>query len=400
MSRLSITKYFPFMRVKITKQTVHGEKAHSTLIQMEPDLRFKPLCHQCSQPGTIHTSGSHRIIRDLPIANTDTWLQVQYRKIWCYNCQGVRVEQLSFAKRSRRVTDRLARYIYGLCKVMTVKDVAEHLNLNPKTVKQIDKEYLKEEFSFTDTNNLRVLMIDEIAIRKGHSYMTVVADYFTGKVLWMGSKRNKDTLDEFFAIMSQGQKDAIEAVAMDMWEPFINRVKHHCPDASIVFDFFHVVQSFGKVIDKVRRDEYLKASKTDQKVLKGSRYLLLMNDENLTDSQRHRLEDVLDLNSTLSALYVLKDMLKLIYYYSDRDIVKRQLDDWINLAGQIEHPMIKAFIKRLRFFEYGILNHADYPIGTSHLEGINNKIKVIKRRAYGFHDDKYFALKVKQAFAA
>jgi len=139
------------MRVKITKQIVHGKKADSTLIQMEPDLRFRPLCHQCSQPGTIHTSGLHRIIHDLPMANTDIWLQVQYRKIWCYNCQGGRVEQLSFARSSQRVTDRLARYIFSLCKVMTVKDVADHFNLNPKTVKQIDKEYLEETFGFTDT---------------------------------------------------------------------------------------------------------------------------------------------------------------------------------------------------------------------------------------------------------
>ncbi len=116
--------------------------------------------------------------------------------------------------------------------------------------------------------------------------------------------------------------------------------------------------------------------------------------------QRDRLKAVLDLNATLSTLYILKDQLKLIYYYSDRETVQRVLDDWCAMAGQIEHPAVKAFIKRLRFFEYGILNHADYPIGTSRFEGINNKIKVIKRKAYGFHDDNYFALKVKQAFVA
>ncbi len=401
MSGHSITEYFPFMRVKITEQTVHGDNANSALIKLSPDLRYRPLCHECGESAsTVHSQGYLRYIRDLNLASAQVWLQMGYRKVWCNDCGGARVEQLSFADASQRVTHRLARYIYGLCKMMTVKEVAEHLDLDPKTVKQIDKEYLEEEFGDTDTDNLRVLMIDEIAVHKGHRYMTVVADYFTGRVVWMGSNRDKKTLGKFFATMTREQKEAIEAVAMDMWEPFINRVKHHCPQAKIVFDFFHVVQSFGKVIDKVRRDEYRKATEQDKKVLKGSRYLLLKNEENLTDKQRNRLKTVLDLNSTLSTLYILKDQLKLVYYYSDRKKVKRVLDDWCEMASQIEHTSVTAFIKRLRFFEYGILNHADYPIGTSRLEGINNKIKVIKRKAYGFHDEEYFALKVKQAFAA
>jgi transposase len=129
-------------------------------------------------------------------------------------------------------------------------------------------------------------------------------------------------------------------------------------------------------------------------------YLLLKNENNLKPDQHEHLRQVLELNSTLSTLYVLKDHLKLIFYYSDRDIVKNTLDDWCQMASQLDHPSVNAFVKRLRFFEYGILNHADYPIGTSQLEGANNKIKVIKRKAYGFHDLKYFTLKVKQAFAA
>ncbi len=389
------------MRVKITGQTVHSDIADSAMIRMTPDLRYRPLCHHCHTPaGTVHSNGHSRFIRDLNMATAQVWLQVEYRKVWCDNCNGVRVEHLSFADASKRVTDRLAQYIYDLCKMLTVHDVAEHLDLNPKTIKAIDKSFLEKGFGWTDCHDLRVLAIDEIALRKGHNYMTVVMDYFSGRVVWMSEGRSKETLDRFFAEMTNKQKEAVEAVAMDMWEPYINRVKHHCPNANIVFDFFHVVQAFGRVIDKVRREEYLKANEQDRKVLKGSRYLLLKNEENLTDKQQSRLKDVLELNSTLNALYVLKDQLKLVYYYSDREEVKKILDDWCEMAGQIEHPSVTAFIKRLRFFEYGILNHADYPIGTSRLEGVNNKIKVIKRKAYGFHDSEYFALKVKQAFAA
>ena len=401
MSELSITKYFPFMRMKITEQSVHGEKAESAIIRMAPDLRYRPLCHHCQSPAaTVHSNGHNRFIRDLNMAKAQVWLQVEYRKVWCNDCDGVRVEHLSFVNASKRVTDRMAQYIYDLCKVLTVHDVAEHLDLDPKTIKAIDKSFLQESFSRTDCHDLRVLAVDEIALRKGHNYMTVVMDHFSGRVVWMGEGRNKETLDRFFSKMTDKQKQGVEAVAMDMWEAFINCVKHHCPNVNIVFDFFHVVQAFGRVIDKVRRDEYIKANEQDRKVLKGSRYLLLKNEENLSEKQQYHLQDVLELNSTLNALYVLKDHLKLVYYYSDRQKVKKILDNWCEMAGQIEHPSVTAFIKRLRFFEYGILNHADYPIGTSRLEGVNNKIKVIKRKAYGFHDSEYFALKVKQAFAA
>lgn len=401
MSGLSITKYFPFMRMKITEQSVHHEDVSSAIIKLAPDKRYQPLCHQCGrQAATVHSKGHIRMLRDLNIGNAQVWLQVDYRKVWCNDCNGVRVEQFSFADTSKRVTHRLARYIYDLCRVMTVHDVAEHLDLDPKTVKSIDKSFLEKSFGWTDCHDIKVLAIDEIALRKGHNYMTVVMDFFSGRVIWMGEDRNKETLDRFFAEMTDQQKQGIEAVAMDMWEPFINRIRDHCPDAKIVFDFFHVVQAFGRVIDRVRRDEYVKANQQERKILKGSRYLLLKNEENLNDKQKDRLQQVLELNATLSILYVLKDQLKLVYYYSDREQVKKTLDDWCQMAEHLDRPAVKAFVKRLRFFEYGIIEHADYPIGTSRLEGVNNKIKVIKRKAYGFHDSKYFALKVKQAFAA
>jgi len=389
------------MRVKITDQSVHGEMANSALIRMVPDFRYRPVCHQCGSPAaTVHSQGHRRHVRDLNVANAQVWLDVKYRKIWCDECDGVRVEQLSFADASKRVTHRLARYIHDLCKVMTVQDVAEHLELNPKTVKAIDKSFLEKDFGLTDGRDLRVLAMDEIALRKGHNYMTVVMDYFSGRIVWMGENRNKETLDAFFAELTDTQKQGIEAVAIDMWEAFINRIRHHCPNAQIVFDFFHVVQAFGKVIDEVRRDEYRKATEQEKEVLKGSRYLLLKNEENLTDDQQERLEQVLSLNEILSILYVLRAQLKMVYYYSDRRVVKKTLEDWCRMAETIDHPAVRRFIGRLRTFEYGILNHADYPIGTSRLEGANNKIKVIKRKAYGFHDSEYFALKVKQAFAA
>jgi len=397
MSSLSIASYFPFTRVKVVAQSVHSENA---LIGLQPDLRWHPLCHDCRSPaGTIHSRGHRRMVRDLNFADRQVWLEVDYRKVWCQRCGKTRVEHLNFCDSHQRVTHRLRRYVYDLCKLMPVTEVAEHLDLDPKTVTAIDKEFLQEEFGQTDYNALHVLAMDEIALKKGqNSYITVILDYVSGRVVWTGQGHDKDTLDQFFAGMPDEQKAAIEAVAIDMWDPYINRIKHHCPQALIVFDLFHIVKGYGFVIDEVRREEVRKATGSMKQVVKGSRYLLLKNRDNLRPDQADRLDELLKLNETLSRVYVLKDQLKMIYRYQRRELAKAALDDWIAMAGRIDNYHMAQFIKTLRRFEYGILNHCDFPIGTSRLEGVNNKIKVIKRKAYGFHDSVYFGLKIKQAF--
>ena len=400
MSTLSIAPYVAFARMKVVSQSIHLDaEVPAALLNLEPDLRFSPLCRQCHSKATVHTKGLLRIVRDLNFGPAQAFLQIHYRRVWCPICQTARVEELSFIDASKRVTHRMARYIYDLCKVMTVQDVARHLGLDPKTVKAIDKHFLQQEHGQTLCEGLRILAIDEIALRKGQNdYMTVVLDYLTGRVVWMGQGRDKQALDHFFCLMTQPQKEAIEAVAMDMWEPFINRVHHHCPKAKVVFDLFHVVKAYGEVIDEIRREEVRNATTADQKkFIKGSRYILLKNRTNLKPAERVRLRDLLAANERISAVYQLKDQLKTIYWYRRRGWAKKALDQWCQMADEIDHPLMRRFIGRLRFFEYGILNHCEYPIGTSPLEGTNNKIKVIKRKAYGFHDPEYFALKVKQA---
>jgi transposase len=399
MPSLSIAAYFPFARVKIVDHKPNAT-ATVTTIGIEPDLRFKPLCHGCGEEARrVHSTGHVRFIRDLDLGPATNFLVAQYRKVYCDKCQGERVEEQSFCDASKRMTRRFMRMIFELCKVLTVADVSRRFGLDPKTVKAIDLAGLEDAYGQTDYADLRILAIDEIAVKKGHVYMTVVLDYLSGRVVAVLEGRKKETLDEFFGGMSAEQKAGIEAVAMDMWEPFINRVQHHCPKAAIVFDLFHVVKAFSQVIDEVRRDEYAQAQEAHKKVLKGSRYILLKNKANLSSKQASRLKELLDLNATLNAVYVLKDQLKAIYATTSRLAAQTALGEWCRMAGEVDHAQMRRFIHRLRFFEYGIINHCENPIGTSKLEGINNKIKVLKRKAYGFHDERYFALKIKQAFA-
>lgn len=398
MSDLSVAAYFPWSRVKVTHQQVNMEP-RSALVRIEPDERFRPLCHDCGGPARTVHSHARRFIRDLAFGDFEMLLQVEHRKIWCDACGGVRVERLEFADASARITHRLAAYAQQLCRAgLSVEAVARHLDLDPKTVKAVDKAALQAEFGGTRYEGLQRLAIDEIAVRKGHRYMTVVLDYDTGRVVWMGEGREIATVDRFFENMPEHVRKGIRAVAIDMWEGYVNAVRRWCPQAAIVFDLFHVVKAFNKVIDDIRNEEFRRASQDDRKILRGSKYILLRRGENLDRDQRVRLKDILALNERLNVVYWLKDLLVHVWDYQRRAWARSALEGWYAVAEEDGHPALLRFANRLRQHEYGILNHCEHPMHTGKLEGVNNKIKVIKRVAYGFHDLGYFALKVKEAF--
>jgi len=334
------------------------------------------------------------------LAATPVWIKCHYRKVFCSHCQRVSVEDLELFHPYLRVTTRLARYIYQLCRLMTVTDVTRHLALDWKTVKAIDKYFLEQEYGQPDLDGLHLLAVDEISIRKGHSYLTVVLDYVSGRVLFVGKHRKAKTLKRFFNQLKPRQRKSIDAVVMDMWDPFIKAVKKKLPNAKIVFDLFHVVANFNRVIDKVRNSEYRKASKEDKAVYKGAKYLLLKNRSNLRRlSERQKLQHLLELNEVINTVLILKEKLKHIWTYRSRTWAGKALDQWCELAGSLKNQSLTAFVKTLQRYRYGILNHCDYPIHNGKLEGVNNKIKVIKRKAYGFHDLRYFTLKIYQAFS-
>lgn len=399
MSALSIANYYPFRRIRIVRQFV-SPKATRAWIKVTPDKRFHPLCHLCGSASSQIHNWEERVIRDLNFGAARVWLQCQYRKIFCSQCQRIMIEDLELVAPWKRVSKRLALYIHELCKVLTVKEVADHLGLNWKTVKKVDKLFLEEKFGETDYEGLRILAVDEIAIRKGHHYLTVVLDYLSGRVVWIGKHRRASTLIRFFNRMPKKKRKALEAIVMDMWDPYILAVMKKVPHVKIVFDLFHVVSQFSRVIDKVRNAEYRKATEENKEVFKGARYLLLKNRSNIRRTQdREQLRQLLELNEVINTVLILKDKLKHIWSYRSRTWASKAIDEWCALARCIDHPEVNKFAKMLDKYRYGILNHCDYPLHTGTLEGVNNKIKVIKRKAYGYHDLRYFSLKIIQAFA-
>jgi len=397
MSQINLKSFFNFCRVKVTKQSFDQEKKLVTMT-INPDKRYDPVCHHCQQRGAKIHSYHERMVRDLNCFDAQTVLWVGYRTVKCPTC-GNTVEELDFVDPGKRITKRLARYILFLCTVMTIKEIANHLHLDWKTVKTIHKEDLTIKYSHKMDENPRLLVIDEIAVKKRHHYLTVVLNWETGQVLYVGEGRKYATLKAFFDSLSEEQKDSIQAVAIDTWDPYIKAITKYCPKAVIVFDQFHMVMAFGKVIDRVRRQEYKKATQEGKEVIKGSKYLLLKNKTNLLPQERPKLQRVLELNQNLSTVYLLKDFLKELWKGESRTQVQQTLETWCAMAYESHMKPVMAFAKMLKNYAYGIFNHCLYPLHTSRLEGINNKIKVIKRKAYGYHDLEYFSLIIRDSFA-
>jgi transposase len=400
VSALSIAPFFPFARVVPVDQAIAEGATHlEAVITLAPAEGVSPFCSACGDNGgQLHTYATRRV-RDLNLAHARVDLVVPNRKLRCATCRTIRTEGHSFVDPYRRYTLRFERAVAELCRELPIKQVADHFGLSWHAVKEIDKRRLEREVGTPSYDGLRLLAVDEVAVHKGHTYLTTVLDLETGRIVWVGKGRTEATLSGFFEALTPEQRQSIEAVASDMAAGFRNAVEKACPRAALVYDLFHVVAKYSReVIDVVRLEEARKQDEAGRKLIKGSRYLLLKNAANLPRTQRNALRELLEANKALNTVYVLKDQLKQIWDYKHPAWARKALDQWCELAQASGIAALATFARNLRRHEKGIVNHCPYPIHTGRLEGINNKIKVIKRQAYGFRDDAYFVLKIKGAF--
>jgi transposase len=269
-------------------------------------------------------------------------------------------------------------------------------------VKAIDYAYLEAQLGPVNLEGVEQIVMDEFAIQKGHRYATVIVEPTTKRVLWVGRGRKREDVRPFFELLGVDGRQRLKAVAMDMNAAYEEEVRLHCPFAEIVYDLFHVVAKYGReVIDRVRVDEAnrLRHDKPARAVIKGARWLLLRNRANIPKRQdRIKLDELLAANRKLCTVYVLKDDLKHLWDYQYAGAARHFWDEWYNRAMRSRIDPLKKFARNLKSYSAGILAHCRWPLHTSLLEGINNKIKVIKRMAYGFRDDAYFFLRIRAAF--
>jgi len=369
-------------------------------VDLEPCPSAVLRCGQCNQQALgVHEQVLRRI-RDLPMLGRQVYLQVSLRRVCCSDC-GTRMQQVAWLDRHSRLTRRLADAVSLWCAKLAVVHVARMFELHWTTVREIDRRRLQALVQALAEPAPRRLVMDEFALYKGHRYASVVLDADTRRVLWISQGRSRAAVRPFFESLGRQGCARIEAVAMDMNTAFDLEVRAHCPQARVVYDLFHVVAKYGReVISRVRVDaaNRLRQDKPARRVVKQSHWLLLRNRANLSGSERVRLDEVLQANQPLLTVYVMAEQLKSLWRSDCPWRWRRLWRDWLAQARDSQIPALMQFAARLRPYWRGILSRVRWPMHTGQLEGINNKIKLIKRQAFGYRDADYFFLKIKAAF--
>jgi len=386
--------------VKFAGTVRNEEDELELMIQLERKER-RYFC-RCGREFMSYYDGNERCVRDLSYGPFKrSWLVFWQVRLNCPEC-GVVTEQLDWVNPRVEYTKRLAAAVALSCReIRSIKSVAEQYGLHRGTVKEMDKAALERELPDPSESNPVLLGVDEFSIRRRHRYATVVVDLEGPTVPYVAEDRTKESLSGYYKAIGKDKCDQIEAVAMDMWPAYEEATREYCADAEIVYDPFHLIAAYGRdVIDKVRSQEAHKASEENREVIKGSRYLLLKNSENLDPihNEPARLTELLKLNKRLNTVYTLKDDLKQLWLYRSETWAKRWFKAWYSRAMRSRIEPLKKFARKLLNHLDGILAHCRYPIHTGFIEGVNNKIKVIKRVAFGFRDMHYFFLKIRGAF--
>ena len=353
-------------------------------------------CAACGSDRVIGRGQNCRQFRTVPIGSKPVCLTLAVPRVECHECGAVRQVKIGFADPRVSYTKAFERYALELSQYMTIQDVADHLCISWDVIKEIQKADLKRRFDRPKLKHLRRIAIDEIATAKGHVYLTIVLDLESGAVVHVGRGKGGDALQDFWTRLRRSRAK-IEAVATDMSPAYIDAVTTHLPGAQLVFDRFHVIKLYNDKLSELRRAMYHQLTDSLQKeVLKGVRWLLLKRPDNLdpTRKEPQRLQEALRLNEPLAIAYYLKEELTEIWEQEDEEAAEALLMDWITYAESTGIRMLHAFAKTLRLHALGILAHYDHPISTGPLEGTNNKIKTMKRQAYGFRDREFFRLKI------
>jgi len=353
-------------------------------------------CSVCGASDVIQRGKNRRRFRTVSIGSRLVHLVLDVPRVECRSCGKVRQVKIGFADPRVTYTKSFQQYALELSRHMTIKDVAEHLEISWDVIKDIQKADLQQRFGKPKLSHLRQIAIDEISIGKGHRYLTIVLDLESGAVVHVGQGKDGSALKDFWTRLRRSRAK-IEAVAADMSPAYMAAVMGHLPEATLVFDRFHVIKLYNAKLSDLRRELYRTATEgLEKKVLKGSRWLLLKRPENLDASRNEpeRLREALRLNEPLAMAYYLKEELNEIWEQDDEKAAESLMMDWITCAESSGIRMLQQFARTLRFHARGILAYYDYPISTGPLEGTNNKIKTMKRQAYGFRDQEFLTLKI------
>jgi len=294
-------------------------------------------------------------------------------------------------------TKRFAYYVGRRCRSTTIKDIAEEFKLDWHAVKELDKQYMTAQLAKAGRPGPKVIGIDEISIRKRHTYRIVVSDLIRGRPIWFGGQdRSEASMSEFYTWLGASKRRRIRLAVMDMWKPFRNATEAHAPQAAILFDKFHVLRHLGEALDKVRKSEYARLTGKQRRYIKGQKYNLLSRRENLTLEGRQALKTLLAANKRLNTAYLLRESFGQLWSYEREGWARRFFENW---RASLKWQWLKPYEKFAQMIDRHWDGIAAYckpqnKVALGFVEGLNNKIRVIQRRAYGLRDEEYLRLKI------
>ena len=336
-------------------------------------------------------------MRDLSCADTRIYLEFDVRRVCCRDCGKVKSEELEFLADNPLYTKRFAYFVGRRCRQATIKDVAKELNLHWHTVKELEKQYMAVQLARVGTPGPEVIGIDEISIRKGHTYRIIVSDLLRRRPIWFGgTDRSETSMLMFYEWLGPKKSQRIRLAVMDMWKPFRNAAAERAPKAAILFDKFHIMRHLGEALDEIRKSEYARLSGRQRRYIKGQKYTLLSRWENLSVSGRRALKLLLNANKRLNTAYMLKESFAQLWDYEREPWARKFFENWRASLKWQRLKSYETFAEMIDKHWDGIAAYCEpeNKVSLGFVEGLNNKIRVIQRRAYGLRDEEYQRLKI------
>ena len=336
-------------------------------------------------------------MRDLPCGAYRIYVEFEVRRVLCRSCGAVKRERLEFLADSPFYTKRFAYYVGRRCRSATIKDVAKELHLDWDSVKELDKQYMRAQLARAGTPAPKAIGIDEISIRKRHTYRIVVSDLDRHRPIWFGGEdRSEASMNRFYQWLGEKKSRGLRLALMDMWKPFRNATEAQAPQAAILFDKFHVMRHLGDALDQVRKSEYARLSGRERRFIKGQKYTLLSRREHLTLEGRQALKTLLAANKRLSTASLLKESFGQLWSYEREAWARRFFEHWRAALKWQRLTPYEKFAEMIDRHWDGIAAYCkpENKVALGFVEGVNNKIRVMQRRSYGLRDEEYLRLKV------
>jgi transposase len=359
-------------------------EGRGVVVEVRPRQR-RPRCGVCGRPGPHYDTSEERVWRHLALGRVVFWLSYAPRRVWCRE-HGARVERVPWAEHDSAFTRPFEEMAAWLAQRMDKTAVHKLMGINWRTVGTLIERVVRARLDEERLDGLYVIGVDELSFRRHHEYVTVVVDPLKQRVVWVGEGKGEETLLEFYDKLGPERCRQLTHVTMDMGAAYQAATEARAPQAQKVFDRFHVQKLANEAVDAVRRREVNQQSTPEAaQALKHSRWALLKNPWNLTLRQGQKLSEVARTHRRLYRSYLLKESLAKGLDYRQPQRAQEHLDGWVKWASRSK---LKPFIKlgrTIRRYMEGILAYTTTGLSNGLVEGLNNKIRLITRRAFGFH---------------